>query len=145
MRWIDLIVGAMALLAVSAAPAAAQPGEAVFNDICAVCHQKGGIGTAGLAPSLISQSLKQTLAAQPDYVARVIVQGLSGPIISDGQRFISAMPGQAQLTNAEIADLANYVMGALNGLNQRLVDSDVRAVRDLPVDHTALRALRASP
>lgn len=139
-----LVAAALAVLAMLPRAASAD-GEALFNDVCAACHHKGGIGTAGLAPSLVSGTLKRTLSAQPDYVARVILQGLSGPIEVDGQRFVSAMPMQPQLSDAEIAALCAYVGKTLNGVSETPDEIAVGDLRAVPGDHAALRALRAKP
>src|SRR6185295_3524450 len=104
-----------ALLAVSSGAAAAD-GASLFSENCIACHQAGGVGTPGLAPPLVSDTLKKAGSVQHDYVALVVIHGLSGPIKVKGQLYVSAMPPRADLSDDDVAALANYVEAELNGL-----------------------------
>ena len=73
-------------------------------------------GTPGLAPPLVSDTLKKAGSVERDYVALVIIHGLSGPIKVKGQLYVSAMPPRADFSDDDVAGLANYVAQDLNGL-----------------------------
>jgi mono/diheme cytochrome c family protein len=123
-------------------------GEASFLAQCAACHQPGGIGTPGLAPPIASDEIVRIIG-DPDgraYVPLVVLNGLSGPIAVAGQRYVSSMPAQPDLTDEEIADIAGYVLVALNGARTDgagpYTPAEVAALRATPVSHQDLQALR---
>ncbi|WP_201676535.1 c-type cytochrome [Ramlibacter monticola] len=127
------------------APAFAQdtgPGQAFFERQCAACHQKGGTGLAGLAPPLAG-ALGPVLAAPEgrDYLLQVMVNGLSGKIVSKGQLFNLAMPPQGGFSDPELADAARYV-ASLNGSTASFAAEDVARARGTTVTHKQLRELR---
>jgi mono/diheme cytochrome c family protein len=143
---IHRFVVAAALLAVSSGAAAAD-GASLFADNCVACHQKGGLGTPGLAPPLVSDTLKKAGSIERDYVPLVIIHGLSGPIKVKGQTYVSAMPPRADLSDDDVASLANYVLHGLNHLggdkSKPLATADVALLRKTTVDHQALRDMRS--
>lgn len=63
-------------------------GKELFNLACAGCHQPTGMGAAGVAPPLAGSDW--VLAAKPDRIARVVYNGLKGPIELGGQPFNAA-------------------------------------------------------
>lgn len=119
-------------------------GAQVFAAHCVACHQAGGVGAPGLAPALAG-ALAQRLGtpAGRRYVSGVLVSGLSGRIISQGQPFVGAMPTQQALSNAELAAVATYVARELNGLPDfSFAPEDVEKARAEHLSHKDLRALR---
>lgn len=87
----------------------APDGASLFAQHCAPCHQADGAGTVGLAPALKGDHWLK-LGAERSYVARVLVQGLSGPIKVNGQIFVGAMPAfAAQLDDAALAAVATHL------------------------------------
>jgi mono/diheme cytochrome c family protein len=123
-------------------------GKASFLAQCAACHQPGGIGTPGLAPPIASDELVRIIG-DPDgraYLPLVVLNGLSGPIAVAGQRYVSAMPAQPHLGNQEVADIASYVLVALNGARTDgagpYTSAEVAALRATPASHQDLQALR---
>jgi mono/diheme cytochrome c family protein len=143
---IHRFVLAAALLGASSGVAAAD-GVSVFSENCVACHQKGGIGTPGLAPPLVSATLKKAGSVQRDYVPLVIIHGLSGPIKVKGQLYVSAMPPRGDFSDDDIAGLANYVLHDLNGLApdkyKPLAKADIADLRKTTVDHQTLRDMRS--
>jgi mono/diheme cytochrome c family protein len=140
------MVLAAALLGVSPGAAAAD-GASLYAENCVACHQAGGVGTAGLAPPLVSDTLKKAGNVQRDYVALVIIYGLSGPIKVKGQTYVSAMPPRADFSDNDVAGLANYVAQDLNGLAadqyKPMATPDVADLRKTAVDHQTLRDMRS--
>jgi len=119
-------------------------GLAAFNRQCIACHQSGGKGMAGLAPALAG-TLANVVAKEDGrrYVTRVLINGLSGRIVSQGQVFVGAMPAQLLMSDDELSAVANYLAQDLNGAAQSIFSSDdfVQA-RAATTTHKQLRELR---
>lgn len=101
------------------------------------------MGVPGLAPPLANADWGGHEKAR-DYVALVVLNGLSGKIVAAGKTYVSVMPGQKQLKDTEIAEIASYVVTTLNkGSGTALAEADVAAKRAEKVNHKSLLALRA--
>ena len=141
LRW---IVTGLALLAAAAqASEVPAPGRAVFDARCAACHNAGGQGTAGIAPALAGTLPHLGSEDGRRYLSQVLVHGLSGRIVSQGQVFTGAMPAQAAIPDEELAAVANYLAQELNGGTAPLFAAeDFAQARTLKPTHKALRELR---
>ena len=73
---------------------------------CMTCHQANGKGTPGAFPPLVGQ--KDHMGDCENH-ARLIIEGLTGEIVVDGQKYNSVMPPQPTLSNLEIAAVTTYV------------------------------------
>ena len=128
-----------------ASAALAADGEALFNESCAACHQRGGAGSVGLAPPLVDRVLWDRLGrAAPEYLQGVMLAGLSGSIEVDGQRYAGlVMPPQSRMTDDELVAIGRYVLSTLNAMkNPTLTAATVAALRSAPPTHAALREMR---
>jgi len=77
-------------------------GALLYSDHCSGCHQPGGGGISGVFPALASNGV--VLAPDPADIIKVVLQGIAA------RNSYSAMPSFAtQLTDQQIADIANYV------------------------------------
>ena len=139
-----LAAGALPVAAQTAAPTAR--GAEIFASHCFACHGAQGQGVPSLAPALAGPL--SPVLARPEgrgYVLRVLLHGLSGRIVSQGQTFVGAMPTQAALTDADLVALGAH-LAALNGHEGTPFDAaEVAAARaESPTpSHKALRELRA--
>jgi mono/diheme cytochrome c family protein len=83
-------------------PAVYKRAAKLYIDNCAVCHQPHGTGMAGTIPPLVGNPA--VTAAEPYDVIAAVLEGLPA-----GGRY-GVMPSFAgRLSDAEIADVANYV------------------------------------
>ncbi|MFM7783679.1 MAG: c-type cytochrome [Gammaproteobacteria bacterium] len=92
-------------------PALAADGAAVFRQHCLMCHQSGGAGLSGQFPRLAGRVA--AIAAVPEarpYLVQVLSYGMSGSITVDGQALIGMMPGFAQIPDADLAALLDYLV-----------------------------------
>jgi mono/diheme cytochrome c family protein len=137
-------LGALAFTGARADTPAVPAGQAVFDRVCAACHQSGGKGNPGVAPTLAGPLAPLFAGADGKrYVAGVLTQGLSGKISSSGEMFMGAMPTQAALSDAELTDVANYLARDLNGAADAPFSADdIRQARTAKAPHKDLRALR---
>jgi mono/diheme cytochrome c family protein len=132
----------IAAVAVSAAAQTVPDGAALFTQHCAMCHQADGAGAVGLAPALKGEHWAK-LSARRDYLATVLLNGLSGPIKVNGVAFVGIMPAfGAQLDDATLAALATQV-GKLQGADAKpYAADDIKSVRDKPGSPPQTRQLR---
>ena len=109
MRAALLLWGLLGLAGASAQAAAAE-GAAVFLQNCLMCHQSGGAGLAGQFPRLAGRVA--AISAKPaarGYLVQVVSYGMSGNITVDGKAIMGMMPGFAQIPDADVASLLNYL------------------------------------
>jgi mono/diheme cytochrome c family protein len=94
-------------------PAEAQSGAGaeVYSGYCASCHQAGGQGLAGAFPPLAGNPS----AADVDYVAAVIQEGVTGPLVVLGETFDGAMPAISGLEKSELKSVVAYVASLAGG------------------------------
>ncbi|MFO7562990.1 MAG: c-type cytochrome [Enhygromyxa sp.] len=133
----DTAIGAALLLATDEGPRdLAQEGPAVYQRICASCHQASGQGIAGAFPPLAAS---EYVVGEPETLVRIILHGVQGPIVVAGTRYSALMPGWGQqLDDFEIAAVATHVRSAFgndaSGVSEAFV-AEVRkasGVRTLP-------------
>lgn len=140
---------ALALLAAAAAPAGAADGKAVYDAHCAACHQPDGAGALGLAPPLAGTLGKRMSAgAGRQYLPGILMSGLAGRMESKGVVYTGVMPSWQQLSDDELAAVANHVLGAFNGASlpadhQPFTAATFSSLRDSKPTAKALRAWRA--
>lgn len=85
---------------------ALEAGSTTFHQVCAACHQADGRGMPGVFPPLADSDL---LRAHPERALEIVSHGLSGPLTVNGTHYDSMMPAMPQLTDAQLADVLNYV------------------------------------
>jgi len=106
-------LSALVLCAVTAAAPAARAadgGAALFDNHCAVCHQAGGVGVAGVFPRLSGRA--PAIAASPagrQFLSALVLNGMSGKVSVDNQPIIGVMPGFDTLNDADLATILTYV------------------------------------
>ena len=108
----------------ASASAAPVDGKQVFDSNCAACHQQSGQGHPGAFPPLAGHAPKLYQASR-SYLVDVLLHGLQGPITVDGKDYNNAMPGWTQLSNAQLAAVANYTLHAWG--NDQALPQDFRA------------------
>jgi mono/diheme cytochrome c family protein len=114
-------------------------GARVFGASCSVCHQENGQGIPGAFPPLAGHVAGQFAQRNGrDYLVRVVLFGLEGPISVNGATYASAMPPWPQLGDAEIAAALDHVLSAWG--NDKLLPPDFTPI--LPSDVAAARGQR---
>jgi mono/diheme cytochrome c family protein len=80
-----------------------------FYPACAACHGGSGEGIAGLAPALAGADW---VTGPPEWLARIILQGMTGPVEVAGETFDGVMPPHghlAELDDTTLAGLMTYL------------------------------------
>jgi len=117
-------------------------GARVFKASCSVCHQENGQGVVGAFPPLAGSV--PSLIARPsgrDYLVRLVLFGLEGPIEVNGAVFANAMPPWAALRDEEIAAVLDHVLTAWG--NDKLLPRDFTPI--LPAEVAAARGQDMTP
>lgn len=83
----------------------AEKGRAFFTQ-CAACHGEDGKGVTGLAPALAGASW---VIGPPEWLGRIILQGMSGPVEINGEVFDGVMPPHGHLAELDDATLAGLM------------------------------------
>lgn len=122
----------------------ADDGAALFAQHCSGCHGPQAVGIEGIAPPLHNPELWQGLGAQaPRYIAGVMSGGLSGALNVAGLDYMGlVMPPQSQIDSAQLASIAGYVLGELNGVSAAPDAALIDQLKAAPLSHKDLRTLR---
>lgn len=143
---------AAALLA-AATSGARSDGAAVFDAHCAFCHQAGGVGVPGQFPRLAGRA--GAIAAKPagkTFLAKVVLNGISGRIMVDGEQILGIMPPVDTLSDEDIASVLTYITG-LDHKQVAYTAAEIKTVRaqpkisptDMAAQHAALAAKKIVP
>ena len=81
-------------------------GKLQYGLICGQCHKPDGMGQAGLAPPLVNS---EYVLGPETRLARIVLQGLRGPVEIQGKTFNLDMPSLAALDDEQIAAALTYV------------------------------------
>ncbi len=106
-------------------------GKVVYERNCQICHQANGEGIRLAFPPLTGTPW---VTGSKKRVIKLVVYGLSGPIIVKGREFSSKMveagipPGS--LTDADIAYLLTYIRNAWGNSASEVKESEVIDVKE---------------
>lgn len=116
-------------------------GERVYGTYCVACHQATGQGIPGAFPPLAAHTPDlYTPEGGRDYLIKVVLYGLQGPIEVAGTNYNGIMTPWAQLSNEEIAAAINHSLVSWD--NAELIEDFIPIV---PSEVEALRGLGLAP
>jgi mono/diheme cytochrome c family protein len=101
-------------------------GKRLFTTVCAACHQATGQGIPGRFPPLAGSDF---LNADKHRAIKIVVNGLQGELVVNGQRFNNAMP-KFPLTDQDIACALTFVYNSFSNSGQEVSPEEVNAVRN---------------
>ncbi|MEA2708384.1 MAG: hypothetical protein QOF78_985, partial [Phycisphaerales bacterium] len=81
-------------------------GKQQYALICGQCHKPDGLGQAGLAPPLVNS---EYVLGPETRLARIVLQGLRGPVEIQGKTFNLDMPSLGALDDEQVAAALTYV------------------------------------
>ena len=102
-----------------------EEGGRLYSQNCAACHQPEGQGIAGAFPPLAGSDY---LLADSQRAIGVIVNGLSGPIVVNGETYNGVMPG-VLLSDSDIANILTFVLNSFGNEDGEIFAEDVARVR----------------
>jgi nitrite reductase (NO-forming) len=103
-----------------------EAGRVLFKGTCSVCHQENGMGLPAVFPPLDKSDF---LLSDKRRAIEVVLNGLSGPIIVNGNPYNSVMPPMSQLNDDEIANILTYVLNAWSNKDGAVTPEEVAEVR----------------
>lgn len=101
-------------------------GEAVYQGTCSTCHMQDGAGMANLFPPLANADY---LMADKTRSIEIVLQGLQGPIVVNGETYNNIMPGFRNLNDREVADVLTYVRNSFGNEGEPVEPEEVAIVR----------------
>ncbi len=105
-----------------------EKGKQIYMGLCFACHQPDGNGLPNVFPPLAKSDF---MLADRDRAIRIVLKGLTGPVVVNGKKFDSAMPPQeAALTDAQIADVLTYVYNSWGNTGDAFTTDQVKASRN---------------
>jgi nitrite reductase (NO-forming) len=104
-----------------------EKGKLVFMQTCAVCHQTNGQGLPQVFPPLAGSDF---LVADKARSIRIVLRGMSGPIMVNGTKYDSVMPPVVQLTDEQVAHVLTYVRNSWGNTGEAVSPDEVRLERE---------------
>jgi len=101
-------------------------GAVLYNGTCSVCHQQNGAGLAGVFPPLANSDY---LMADTERAIAVVLNGLTGEVVVNGNTFNSVMPPMSQLNDDEIANILTFTLNSWGNDGDVVKADQVAAVR----------------
>ncbi|ALJ01472.1 hypothetical protein DC20_14485 [Rufibacter tibetensis] len=98
-------------------------GELLYGRHCASCHLENGEGLRGVIPPLVNSDYSEK---NRDVLACLIRQGIQGSIIVNGKEYNQAMPGNQQLSEADLTNIINYLHKEFKSPKERVSFGQVR-------------------
>jgi mono/diheme cytochrome c family protein len=105
--------------------AAFDQGQTLYEVACASCHQPSGQGQVGTAPPLVSSPW---VLGDPERLARILLQGLSGPVTVRGATWDLDMPALAG-SDEQLAAVLTYIRREWGHGAEPLTPEQVATVR----------------
>lgn len=103
------------------------PGRDLYLNMCAACHNENGMGKPNVSVAMIGNSTVRNPDSRNLIVA--ILEGLPWQTFPGYER-LQAMPAfKDEMSNAEIAQLVNYLRSAWAGLPGDITEAEVNSLR----------------
>jgi nitrite reductase (NO-forming) len=100
-------------------------GKRIYTANCMACHQMEGQGVPGAFPPLAGSDF---MNADKKRAIAIVLNGLSGKIVVNGQNFDGVMPAQ-RLSDEEVANVLTYVFESWGNSKQTVSPEEVRVIR----------------
>ena len=101
-------------------------GQELYAMACVACHQPHGGGVPGIAPPLVGS---EWVSGPPERLARIVMNGLYGPIQVNGQTWNLSMPAHGTYTDEDVAAVLSYIRRAWGNTADPVTAEAVKAVR----------------
>ena len=104
-------------------------GKAVYETICALCHNNDGMGKPNQGPAFVGS---EWVLGSPNRMIRIPLVGLAGPVKVKDQEWNLAMPNMgAALSDDDLAAVLTYIRQSWGNKASIITPEQVSAVRKL--------------
>lgn len=108
-------------------PASASDGAVVYTANCSSCHQADGKGVPGAFPPLAGNP---TVTGSPAAVIAIVMNGLQGRVVVNGQIYSGIMPRwKGLLSDEQIASVVTYIRSSWKNHAPGVSVSEVQALK----------------
>jgi mono/diheme cytochrome c family protein len=107
-------------------------GKYNYDMTCGNCHRPHGFGMPGLAPPLAGS---EWVAASPEHLTRIVLNGMTGPVTVLGKRYNMNMPGHQGFSDEDVAGILTYIRRAWDHTYDPVSPREVAAVRKQTETH----------
>jgi glucose/arabinose dehydrogenase len=101
-------------------------GEKIFTVYCAACHQNDGKGASGRFPPLAGTDW---VTGDKKRLIGILLNGLEGSIVVNGETYINAMPQHGFLSDREIANVLTYIRQSFGNAASDVSQEEVAKIR----------------
>jgi len=101
-------------------------GKTIYTNTCLPCHMADGGGVPRMNPPLAATTY---VLGDKAKLISIVLNGFSEDVEINGQTYSNTMPPQAQLTDAQIADVLTYVRNSFGNNASAVTLAEVKAVR----------------
>jgi mono/diheme cytochrome c family protein len=115
--------------------AAGADGRAVFMRTCVTCHQQNGQGIPGTFPPISGNAI---VSGDKTRLIRLVLHGLSGPVMVKGVQYNNVMPPWKSLSDAEMAAVLTYVRSNFGNTGDAVTAAEVAAQRAATASRTTM-------
>ena len=118
-----------------------ESGRKLFATICAACHQPSGSGIPSRFPPLAASDF---LNADKHRAARVVVNGMQGELMVNGQKYNTSMP-KVPLGDQDVANVLTFVYSSFGNSGQEVTAEEVTAARSAKEETATARPNQPTP
>jgi mono/diheme cytochrome c family protein len=102
-------------------------GKAVYENVCALCHNTDGSGKPGQAPPFVGSEF---VLGSPERMIRIPLSGLTGSVTVKGQAWNLSMPAMgAALSDEDLAATLSYIRNSWGNKASVITPEQVKTVR----------------
>jgi glucose/arabinose dehydrogenase/mono/diheme cytochrome c family protein len=115
-----------------------EAGAQLYDTYCAACHQRDGKGDGARFPPL---EATRWVSGNKERLIDLVLNGIEGPIEVNGRTYSGVMPGNAFLSDEEVAQILTYIRQTFGNFASGVSASEVAAVRgrETAEDNSAAR------
>jgi mono/diheme cytochrome c family protein len=102
-------------------------GKTIYTKYCLACHQRDGSGVPGMYPPL---QKTDWVNGDKKRLINILLHGLEGEIVVNGETYSQVMPKQSFLTDKQIAQVLTYIRQNMGNKGDSIKVKEVRELRD---------------
>jgi mono/diheme cytochrome c family protein len=104
-------------------------GQKIYLQRCITCHQVDGGGAQNMIPPLIKTDY---VLGDKTRIIKILLNGMKGEIMVNGDMYSNEMPSQGFLTDKEIAAVLTYVRNSFGNKASMVTTGEVKKIRANP-------------